>query len=140
MIMFTAKEDLYMLLTVTLASDSLVIKCPFEAKGKTCGKEWDYVLVCKAAGFEDEERRRVEHKMTEISLAQEGVRQCPKCSMTCVRDRGGRHVYCAYCKFPFCWDCLRDWHLRGEHGCGKKKDSSSQITKSRRNKNEVTKK
>ena len=114
---FTGAEDLYTIISVTLAMDSVIFKCPSDADGRQCGKVWDYTLIRNAAGLTSDERRQIENRMSEISLAKQESRQCPNCNMRFVNERGGRHVCCASCGFKFCWNCLQDWHPTGQDGC-----------------------
>ncbi|CAL1703315.1 unnamed protein product [Somion occarium] len=44
------------------------------------------------------------------------TRECPKCHHNIEKAGGCNRIVCRFCRFQFCWLCLKDWDVHGYNG------------------------
>ena len=94
------------------------------------------VKICAGCHSKAHERRTCDSiqaekenndKLFRTWLKTSGAKNCPKCSITLLKDGGCNHVRCGACRTHICWVCLKAFkdegekvgvyeHIRREHG------------------------
>ena len=46
------------------------------------------------------------------------TKKCPTCKANIEKNDGCNQMTCFKCKYSFCWECLADWKIHGNHTGG----------------------
>jgi len=72
-----------------------------------CNEKWHANLTCTEYLKELKKLKKIDQR-TENAKKKAG-RKCPGCSIVIQRKEGCNHVICTYCKYEFCWICMKEF-------------------------------
>eukprot|EP01097_Dermamoeba_algensis_P004088 TRINITY_DN2731_c0_g1_i1.p1 TRINITY_DN2731_c0_g1~~TRINITY_DN2731_c0_g1_i1.p1 ORF type:complete len:314 (+),score=37.60 TRINITY_DN2731_c0_g1_i1:86-1027(+) len=76
-----------------------------------CNEKWHPTVTCSEYMKELKKMKKIDVKSEK--LKQTAGRKCPGCSIIIQRKEGCNHVICSYCKYEFCWICMKEF--RADH-------------------------
>eukprot|EP01097_Dermamoeba_algensis_P007186 TRINITY_DN4501_c0_g1_i1.p1 TRINITY_DN4501_c0_g1~~TRINITY_DN4501_c0_g1_i1.p1 ORF type:complete len:298 (-),score=32.16 TRINITY_DN4501_c0_g1_i1:305-1198(-) len=72
-----------------------------------CNEKWHPDVSC--ADYMKELRKMKKVDVKSEKMKQCAGRKCPGCSIIIQRKEGCNHVVCSYCRYEFCWICMKEF-------------------------------
>ena len=72
---------------------------------RLCKKEWHEGLTCQENEAKQKDVQEEQFKQWMEETGASNVKNCPKCNITILKNRGCNSMKCANCQQCFCWFC-----------------------------------